>query len=281
MPLSTHDHDRGSAGLKYVYPVVSRRARGLSIGINLNPNNACNFRCIYCQVPSLIRGKAPVIDIDLLEDELGGILERIVHGDFLAEHVPTELRRLNDIAFSGNGEPTSAAEFTSIIDRVGKTMREFDLQGEIKVVLITNGSLIHLEEVREGLRRLKRLDGEVWFKLDTASEAGQVAINGNRGGVDRTRRNLAISCSLCPTWLQSCALAIDGKPPSEEEREAYLDLVRWVQKEELPLLGVQLYGLARPSCQPEAKRLAPLSPEAMEAWAERIRALGIEVRVSV
>ncbi|OYZ39127.1 MAG: radical SAM protein, partial [Methylotenera sp. 24-45-7] len=54
--LTTTDHNRDVIGMKYVYPVVSRRAGGVSIGINLNVNNACNWRCIYCNVPDLTRG---------------------------------------------------------------------------------------------------------------------------------------------------------------------------------------------------------------------------------
>jgi hypothetical protein len=61
--LKTEDHSRDSAGMRYVYPVVSRRAGGVSVGINLNPNNACNWRCIYCQVPGLTRGGPPPIDL--------------------------------------------------------------------------------------------------------------------------------------------------------------------------------------------------------------------------
>ena len=68
--LSVVNHDRDAAGLTYVYPVVSRRAGGVSVGINLNPNNACNWRCVYCQVPHLVRGAAPPIDEDQLEAEL-------------------------------------------------------------------------------------------------------------------------------------------------------------------------------------------------------------------
>jgi len=41
--LTIHNHNRDSAGYAYVYPVVSRRAGGVSVGINLNPNNACNW----------------------------------------------------------------------------------------------------------------------------------------------------------------------------------------------------------------------------------------------
>ncbi|MCG8997432.1 radical SAM protein, partial [Laribacter hongkongensis] len=58
-PLTPHDHSRNSAGFQYVYPVLSRRAGGVSVGINLNPNQACNWRCIYCQVPGLVRSQAP------------------------------------------------------------------------------------------------------------------------------------------------------------------------------------------------------------------------------
>src|SRR2546423_14280261 len=84
--LTTTEHDRGAAGLTYVYPVVSRRARGVSVGVNLNPNKACNWRCIYCQVPGLARGKGPPIDIPRLRSELRGLLTEIVRGDFLARN---------------------------------------------------------------------------------------------------------------------------------------------------------------------------------------------------
>ncbi|MDD1610210.1 MAG: radical SAM protein, partial [Methylococcaceae bacterium] len=68
--LITNNHSRDIVGLKYIYPVLSRRAGGLSIGVNFNTNNACNWRCIYCQVPDLTVGSAPKMDFQLLEDEL-------------------------------------------------------------------------------------------------------------------------------------------------------------------------------------------------------------------
>src|SRR6266481_393681 len=85
--LTVADHDRGNAGLTYVYPVVSRRAGGVSVGINLNVNNACNWRCIYCQVPGLTRGAPPPVDLVKLERELSGFLQDVLHGDFLAARV--------------------------------------------------------------------------------------------------------------------------------------------------------------------------------------------------
>jgi len=280
MRLDTKHHDRDVARLTYVYPVVSRRAKGVSIGVNLNPNNACNFRCVYCQVPDLQFGKAPEIDLALLERELDGFLDWVVEGDFMETSVPEESRRLNDVAFSGNGEPTSAERFDEIVTLVGQVLDKHRLTGKIDVVLITNGSLVHQETVQRGLAQLKQLGGQVWFKLDSATEAGQARINDYKGGLDRVRENLRLAASLCPTWIQTCAFEMDGAPPSEEEQAAYVELLRWTRAEGLPLEGVLLYGIARESHQPEAERLGRLPEAWLEAYAERLRAEGLEVRVS-
>ena len=129
--LDVTNHDRDSAALRYVYPVVSRRAGSVSVGINLNPNNACNWRCIYCQVPNLKRGSAPAIDLSILEKELRGFLNELLHGDFMRIRVPEGLQRINDIALSGNGEPTSAAEFVQVIALIARMRHEMDLPVEI------------------------------------------------------------------------------------------------------------------------------------------------------
>src|SRR4030095_14874810 len=111
MPVSTHllsvsNHDRDRAGLRYVYPVVSRRAGGVSIGINLNPNNACNWRCVYCQVPGLVFGNAPQIDLELCELDRRTMLREATDEEWWRLNVPEGARRVVDIALSGNGEPT-------------------------------------------------------------------------------------------------------------------------------------------------------------------------------
>src|SRR5947208_956480 len=43
-------HSRSWRENRYVYPVISRRSKGLSIGVNLNPDKVCNFDCVYCCV---------------------------------------------------------------------------------------------------------------------------------------------------------------------------------------------------------------------------------------
>ena len=279
-PLTPTNHDRDYAGFTYVYPVVSRRAGGVSVGINLNPNNACNWACAYCQVPNLVRGTAPDIDLVLLETELRTMLSVILDGDFMQSRVPEGARRLNDIALSGNGEPTSAKVFPRVVALIGRVMADFDLLGQIKLVLITNGSLADRPYVRDGLKQMAGLNGEVWFKLDSATAAGMRAINQTRITPEKHYARLAGAAELCPTWLQTCVFAMDGVPPSEQEQQCYLALVRRIKSDRIPVKGVLLYGLARPSMQPQAPRLSALPSAWLETYADRIRDAGLEVRVS-
>lgn len=275
--LSVHDHSRDSAGLRYVYPVVSRRAGGVSVGINLNVNNACNWACIYCQVPGLARGGPPAVNLDLLEAELRGLLGEIVLGDYLQQHVPEGARRLVDVAFSGNGEPTAAREFEAAVGRVAAVLAELLPGGGLPLRLISNGSLLHRPEVQRGIVQLGACGGEVWFKLDRASPAGVRAVNGVRQRPERALEALSLCATLAPTWVQTCYFALDGALPSCEEQRAYLTALSSVRDK---IKGVHLYGVARPSMQPGAARLtaAPLSE--LERLAAEIAALGLRVTVS-
>jgi wyosine [tRNA(Phe)-imidazoG37] synthetase (radical SAM superfamily) len=281
LTLNVVDHDRNSAELRYVYPVVSRRAGGVSVGINLNPNNACNWRCIYCQVPDLTRGTAPPVDMLLLDAELRGFLTELLHGDFMQNRVPENARRINDIALSGNGEPTSAAEFSQVIKLIACVRSELALPESVKTVLITNGSLLYRADVRLGLRDMAKIHGEVWFKLDRASSAGMLRINDTHARISQVRDNLVAAISACPTWLQTCWFALDGEPPSRQDEDDYLEFVAGLLHDGHPLQGVLLYGLARPSQQAEAPRLSALPAATLQNFADRIAKLGLSVKVSV
>ena len=280
-PLTTRNHDRDSAGMTYVYPVLSRRAGGVSVGINLNPNNACNWRCVYCQVPNLTRGGPPPINLGQLEDELRRMLDDILHGDFMLRSAPPEMRRLNDVALSGNGEPTSAPEFSNVVDLIGKVLADFDLIGRIKLVLITNGSLANKPQVQAGLRRMAQLNGEVWFKFDRATHTGLQQVNDTETEPERHYQRLKSVAQLCPTWIQTCMFGFDGAPPAEAEIDAWLAMLARAKAENLPLQGVLLYGLARPSLQAESSRLSRLPEEWLRALAARVEKLGWAVQVSV
>ncbi len=277
--LSTKNHDRDAVGMLYVYPVISRRAGGVSVGINLNPNNACNWLCAYCQVPGLKRGVAPEIDLALLHDELTHLLSEIISGDFMRQRVPESCRRLCDVAISGNGEPTSCRQFDAVVQTIVNVMGSFQLTVPLR--LISNGSYVHREHVQSGLRLMAAHHGEVWVKVDSATDAGILRMNGVALDVDRLRQQVESVADVCPLWIQSCMLSWDGRPPSDCEVVAYLDLLKGLRSDQVSVRGVLLYGLARPSLQDQAAHLSALGAEWMNQMAESIRQIGFEVKLSL
>ena len=275
--LDIRDHRRDSAGMRYVYPVVSRRAGGVSIGINLNVNNACNWACLYCQVPGLTRGGPLAVDLPRLEAELRAFLATAISGDFLERNAPPGFQRLADVAFSGNGEPTSAREFPDAVEIAGRLIAESGLAGRIRLRVITNGSLMHRAGTQRGIARIGELGGEVWFKIDRGQTAEILRVNGFATTPGKVRKALSICAKLAPTWVQTCLFSIDGLPVSTADFDAYLELIDSIKEK---IVGVQLYGLARTSQQPEAERLSALDAESFSLLAARVAALGVRLVVN-
>jgi len=278
--LSIKDHNRFQEGFEYVYPVVSRRAGGLSLGINLNTNNACNWRCIYCQVPDLIRGAPPPVDLGALEEELSVFLSQILIGSYLEDQVPKGQRRLNDIAFSGNGEPTSAPNFADAVKTIHGVRVRANVPEVVKTVLITNGSLMHQHKVMKGVKDLAGINGEVWFKIDRATVEGAQLINDTKINKSRIMSNLEASAKACPTWIQTCLFKLDGLHPADSDLDAYVQLIGEAVARGIPFKGILLYGLARQSHQPESARLSKLDDGWLNAFAHRLRELGVTVNCS-
>ncbi|MCQ8106103.1 radical SAM protein, partial [Methylomonas sp. SURF-2] len=276
--LSITNHDRDIAGLKYIYPVISRRAGGLSIGVNFNTNNACNWRCIYCQVPNLQRGAAPVMDLALLEEELRFFLHYVQQGDFLEQFDLTpEQRIIRDIAISGNGEPTSLANFEQAVELIGQIAVETGIFPGSHFVLITNGSLMHQPSTQAGLKQLARFGGEVWFKLDSATEQGRKRINNSVQSQRKLLENLQTASRLCPTKLQTCVLHFGQQTWTEEEKQAYLQLLQTIRARQIKIEKVMLYTIARPSFQPEAAQLIKAEVTEINMLAADIEAMGFDV----
>jgi len=278
--LNTANHDRDVVGKTYVYPVISRRAGGVSVGINLNPNNACNWHCAYCQVPGLVRGVAPDIDLELLRAELVAMLEEIQNGSFMQERVAEDSRKLCDVAISGNGEPTSCAAFDKVVAVIVEVMQQFQLA--IPLRLITNGSYVHKGHVQQGLLLMAAHHGEVWIKVDSATDEGISRINGIKLNAARLRKQVESVARVCPTWIQSCFVGWDGQPPSAHEIAAYVDFLVALKKEDVPVHGVLLYGLARPSLQDESLHLQKLDVAWMKLVAGQVaQQSGFEVKLSL
>ncbi|MFM8501194.1 MAG: radical SAM protein, partial [Fluviibacter sp.] len=190
--LTFSDHDPDFLNLTYVYPVLSRRMRGISIGINLNTNNACNWACAYCQVPGLHRGDAPEVNLPLLEAELKGLLDNPALSPMIPPDTPEPMRQIRDIAFSGNGEPTSSPQFAEAVEIA---RRQRDAHGlDIPLVLITNGSLMLRPEVQAGVKALAEAGGVVWFKVDRLLPDSMKQINGISYKPEQIQHRLDVAC---------------------------------------------------------------------------------------
>lgn len=280
--LVANNHSRDIAGLTYIYPVLSRRAGGLSIGVNFNTNNACNWRCIYCQVPNLTRGSAPVLDFQLLEAELRFFLNTVLNGDFYQRfQVPLAQQVIKDIAISGNGEPTSLKNFAQAVALVGQIATELGIFPASNYVLISNGSLIQQAKVQAGLQMLKKYGGELWFKLDSATPQGRRQINNSRQNNATQLKNLLLATQYCPTKLQICLLDDNHQGLVATERDAFLNLFHTLKQQSVDVQKIMLYSIARESQQPEAAQLAPLSNTVLNGFAEEIRQLGFDVSVNL
>ncbi len=277
--LTVADHARDFAGMRYVYPVISRRARGVSIGINLSPNNACNWRCIYCQVPNLARGASPPVDFPLFERELDQLTTAICSGSYLVDHAPPEARTLKDFAVSGNGEPTSCPDFASVVRHVGEVRARYDLVDRAGMVLITNGSLVQRPQVKEGLEKLAALDGEVWFKLDRGSDPDLATANGTPLSLDNHLVRLCQTSSICRTRIQSCWFTMAGNDPSSSELDGFVGTLRKALTLGAKIASIQLYTLARKPQLPEGANLGPVSASWLTELGARLTELGFSVDI--
>lgn len=271
--LTTTNHNRDIFSSKYIYPVISRRAGGLSLGINLNTNNACNWQCIYCEVPNLVRGKPEPIDLNLLNNELDYWLEEIVNGSFLNQYT-NQRTEFKDIAFSGNGEPTAAKEFESVIKLVISKVNKFNLAKKIKIRLITNGSYLHTQRVQHGLALLNELDREIWFKIDQVDETQSLIINQINFSKETLKNNLDNALRASPTVIQTCLFKINQKLPEEKSLQTY---IKFLKPYELKVKAIHLYSLARPSEQSSNLILERLSLSEIEAIADKIKILNIPI----
>lgn len=272
-------HPRTWREFRFCYPVVSRRSRGLSLGVNLNPDGACNFDCPYCSVDRTRPPAVTAVDEAALAAELSALLDLAASGAIWAEapfdRAPPELRRLNDIAFSGDGEPTTYAGFARMLEMAGYELDRRGLDG-VKVVVITNATLFGQARVREALVALARRPSEVWAKLDAGTEDWYRRVDRSEVPFDRILANLRDLGRMRPLVIQSMFCRLKGEAPAAAELDAWAARLSALRAGGVQLTRIQVYTTARVTTE---SWVQPLAPAELEAIAGRVRALGCAVEV--
>lgn len=265
-------HSRTYDANRFVYPVLSRRSKGISIGVNLNPDKVCNFDCIYCQVDRRSESETKFVALDQLLGELDQMLQLVTSGELFQAPpfslAPPELRRLNDMAFSGDGEPTTYRNFDEIMRRCADLKRGHGLD-DVKMVLITNASMFHRPVVQKGLAILDANQGEIWGKLDAGTADYYHLIDRTKIPFQQILDNLLLAAKARPIVIQSLFMSVDGEPPSNHEIAEYVARLKEIVAGGGRIKLVQVYTIAR---RPAESYVKPLTDAEVDAIAEKVRA---------
>jgi len=264
LPLHTQ-HQRQFEANRFVYPVLSRRSEGISIGVNLNPDKICNFDCIYCQVDRSRQSETRFVGMEQLLGELDHMLDLAASGALFETEkfrsTPAPLRRLNDIAFSGDGEPTTYKNFDEIIARCAELKARHGL-ADVKMVLITNASMFHRPHVQRGLAIFDQNNGEIWAKLDAGTAEYFKLVDRTPIPFQQILDNITAAAKARPIVIQSLFMRVAGEPPTAAELEAYCDRLSEIIAAGGTIKLVQVYTVAR---KPTESYVSPLSNAEVDA----------------
>jgi wyosine [tRNA(Phe)-imidazoG37] synthetase (radical SAM superfamily) len=270
MTLTTHEHGRDSLARRYVYSVLSRRAGGISLGVNLNPDRICNWACAYCQVAREDEPKIrQPIELDAAAAEITEMLESAADGSLLEQPLhrglPTELRRVVDLSFSGDGEPTTCPEFGELLDHAIAERARLGLN--LDLVVLSNNSLAHRPSVGAALKRLAQAGGHLHAKLDAGDEAGYLRVDRSAVSWARSLENLTLAAQLAPLIIQTLICSVDGVYMGAQEARGYAAILASILDQGGAIERIDLHTVAR---QPPFEQVKGMPLEYISSLAELV-----------
>ncbi|MCL2727627.1 MAG: radical SAM protein [Bacteroidales bacterium] len=246
-------------------PVHSRRL-GVSLGVNLLPAHGkwCSFDCIYCECGWNADGVADTLlptkqDVArALEHKLSELADRNLLPDV--------------ITFSGNGEPTLHPDFKSIIESTLVLRDRYAPNAQVCV--LSNATQIGRPDVFEALLKVdKRI-----LKIDSAFAQTVQKMDQPAQGydLDRTIQELERfhgDFALQTLFVRGCYNDAEIDNTTPVEIDAWLELIRKLKPKE-----VMVYAIDRAT---PAKELVKVPLAELEAIAERVRSLQMNINVNV
>ena len=268
------NHKRDYGDLKYVYPVISRRSAGLSLGINLSVNKLCNFDCPYCQVdrrqPSKLR-----FDQNEFQKELVSIIKDIRDGTVWKlprfENVENINKKFKDVAIAGDGEPSTSPYLLETMVYLKKISEEYSLP---EIVWISNATGLAKRQTLQSLRILEQLKGTIWAKLDAGSQEYFELISASKYNLDRIQSMIEKIPAGVKLKIQSCFMKVEGSPPSPSEIDLYISRLMSINQNR-NIAEVQIYTIAR---EPAQNYVSPLKLTEMQNILAPIKETNLPVK---
>lgn len=231
----------------------------MSLGINLNPDTACNFDCVYCQVDRTAAPRVRDVDPARISEELTQLIAEAKDGTLFDDPafagVPAALRGVKDIAFSGDGEPTTCPVFRQCVEIVAAVKRDMRLD-QTKIVLITDACYLTRPAVEAALAILDDHNGEIWAKLDAGTEAYYRKVNRPNFPLQHVIDNIRAAARVRPVVIQSLFMRLDDVPPGADELAAYVGRLKEIAAAGGRIRSVQVYTVARPPAQSHVTALS-------------------------
>ena len=240
-----------------VYTVVSPRAVGLSVGVNMNPDAHCNFDCLYCEVVRQPNGPRQPLAVEAMAVELQRTLAEVHSGRIRErgpyQHLPPELLKLRHVALSGDGEPTLCPNFVQAVQAVAhiRALGQFPF---FKLVLITNSTGLDLPGVQQGLKSFTKED-EIWAKLDVGTQAYLNRVNRTKVSLERILANILLVARVRPVVIQSLFPLINDEEPTPVEIEQFALRLKELAAQGAQISLVQIHSGSRPPAHRECGHL--------------------------
>tara|TARA_B110000305_G_C19416405_1_gene628231 strand:- start:868 stop:1737 length:870 start_codon:yes stop_codon:yes gene_type:complete len=270
--LTTTFHPRKLYEYKYIYAVLSRRAGGVSIGINLNLDKRCNYDCVYCSVDRSSTPEDTTVSPAEIKTELFELLEAYTSGELFTaapfDKLTESQKSIKDISFSGNGEPTSLTCFPDCVKVALEALNHFKGLNETKLGLITNATYFHKPWAIDGIELMAQWKSyEIWAKLDAGTQAYLEEIDVSKFPIEKLLNNISSVARRFPVLIQSMFTRLNGKTMSEQELDAYVQNIKTLLDNQAQIKNIQAYTVSRNPAQPH---VTPCSESEMTHIKNRI-----------
>ena len=263
---------------RFVYLTISPRARGLSIGVNLNPDRKCNFDCIYCEVDRSAPVMDAEIDCDIAAAELEQTLRLVQSGSLRLlrpyHNLPQNLLELRHVALSGDGEPTISTKFQEAVEAVVH-VRARGFHPFFKIVLITNASGLDRPEAQAGLTLLTPRD-EIWAKLEVGTQQFMDKLNRANVPIEKIIENILVTARRRPVVIQSLFCQVGGAVPPMSEIEQFAGRLLDLKSRGAQIPLVQIYSATRPTPHSNVRHLPLKTLSDIAETVRRIAGLNAE-----